>query len=294
MAVSCAVLWGFLAIIMKVVAEQVDPLTIVWFRFTFAFGVLAVVFAVRRPERLRILLRPPLLGLLAALALTANYVGFLKGLSMTTPSFAQVLIQTAPLMLALVGVFFFKEKLSRFQAGGALLAVAGFALFYYDQYEVEVVDRATLRSGIMVLSGAALAWTLYASLQKWIVARGTSPQGLNLLLYCVPAVLMVPFAKFDVLAGMSLGLWGLMVFLGANTLLAYGALGEALARLPAFQVSLILTCNPLITLALLAVLHQFDWEWVPADQVTVLGYGAALVVVLGIAAVLKRPTRASV
>ncbi|MFT7486768.1 MAG: drug/metabolite transporter (DMT)-like permease [Candidatus Paceibacteria bacterium] len=293
MATSCAVLWGFLAIAMKIAVAEVDAFTIVWFRFAFAFGSLALVMGIRRPESLAILVRPPLLAWVAALALTGNYVGFLTGLSMTSPSFSQVLIQIAPLMLAMVGVAYFGERLSRFQLGGALLALGGFVLFYYDQYKVGVVEHETMARGVQILAAAAVAWTLYAALQKVIVARGTSPQRLNLVLYCVPALLLLPLAKFGALASLTPGMWALMLFLGANTLLAYGALGEALSRLPAFQVSLILTCNPLITLAAIACGRWLGLEWVPEDEVSVVGYGAALLVVLGIAGVLKRPATRS-
>jgi drug/metabolite transporter (DMT)-like permease len=289
MASSCALLWGFLAIVMKVVAEDVDPITIVWFRFAFAFSSLVLIIGWRDRRSLRILGSPPLLGWVAAVALTANYIGYVSGLALTTPSFAQVLIQTAPLMFAMIGVVFFKERLSVLQMRGVLLALAGFAIFYFDQYQAEVVPRETMERGILILTGAAVAWATYAAIQKVLVGRGHAPQQLNLLLYVFPAVVMIPWVNFETLAGLSPQLWALMVFLGANTLLAYGALGEALKRLPAYQVSLILTCNPLITLGTLAALAALEVSWIPADSVGWKGYGAALLVVLGVGVVLRRP-----
>ncbi len=288
MAVSCAVLWGFLAIVMKVVSKDVDSMTIVWFRFCFAFVVLAMIVGIRRPASLKILRAPPRLALLGALALTGNYIGFMSGLELTTPSFAQVLIQSAPLMLAISGVVFFRERMAPHQFLGVLIAIGGFVLFYMDQYQAAVVPRSTLERGILILSGAALSWTLYAIFQKLQVSRGSRPQELNLVYYLLPTLLLWPWVNFETLAGLTPGMWCLMVLLGANTILAYGALGEALSRLPAYQVSLILTCNPLITLAALACLAPFELAWVPADSVSWVGYLAALLVVLGIAVVLKR------
>ncbi len=142
--------------------------------------------------------------------------------------------------------------------------------------------------GNLMLLGAAIAWATYAVLQKLLVLRGRAPQDLNLLLYALPALVLVPWVDFELLFAMSPGLWLLMLFLALNTLLAYGALGEALARLPAYQVSLIITLNPLITLATMAGLRAARVSWVPADQVSWIGYGAALLVVLGIAQVLRR------
>jgi drug/metabolite transporter (DMT)-like permease len=79
-----------------------------------------------------------------------------------------------------------------------------------------------------------------------------------------------------------------MCFLGANTLIAYGALGEAFKRLPAYQVSLIITLNPLITLVAMAALRPFAPSWLPKDRVGTLGYGAALLVVGGVIQVLRK------
>jgi drug/metabolite transporter (DMT)-like permease len=291
MAGFTAFLWGFLAIAMKVATADVPVMTIVWFRFTFAFALLMLFVGSRDARRLRILKRPPALGLLAAIALTTNYLGYLAGLESTTPSNAQILVQTAPLMLAIVGVVLFRERLTRRQLAGVVVAVVGFALFSLDQRSAGVVDAESLARGNWLIFGAALAWVVYAALQKHLSTKGWAPQDLNLLLYLLPAVTLWPFADFALLGDLSAGMWVLMLFLGANTLFAYGALGEALKRLPAYQVSVIITLNPLITLATLAVLRQLDYAWVPEDVVGLMGYSAALLVVIGILIVLRKPAR---
>jgi len=291
MASATAFLWGFLAIVMKVVSEEVDSVTIVWFRFTFAFGVLAAAIGWRDRRRLVVLRRPPVLAVLAALCLCANYVGYMQGLALTTPSFAQILIQLAPLLLAVAGVAFFKERLNRAQVAGVLLTVVGFVLFYWDKFDSGVVEAGALQLGLGLLVGASVTWAGYAALQKLLVQRGHAPQDLNLVLYSLPILLLGAWADFGLLAELDLLTWALLVFLGLNTLLAYGALGEALKRLPAYQVSLIITCNPLITLGVMELLLALEMAWVPADAVSWLGYLAALFVVAGIAQVLGRASR---
>ncbi len=64
-AVTTASLWGALAIVLKISLNYFDPYTVVWWRFTMAFSVLAVWFLFRRPGHLRILKKPPLKLLLA-------------------------------------------------------------------------------------------------------------------------------------------------------------------------------------------------------------------------------------
>jgi drug/metabolite transporter (DMT)-like permease len=288
MAGLTALLWGFLPIAMKVATVDIPVLSIVWFRFSFAGLLLALFVGVRDSERLRILRRPPFLGLCAAAALMLNYVGFLTGLESTTPSNAQILIQTAPLLLAVLGVVVFRERLSLAQVAGVVLAAAGFLVFSIDQSSAGVVDAASLSRGNTWIAVAAVAWAVYAALQKHLSSRGWAPQDLNLLLYLLPALTLWPLVDFRLLGSLSLGAWLLMAFLGANTLFAYGALGEALKRLPAYQVGVIITLNPLITLALMAVLRRFEPEWLPVDRVGPQGYGGALLAIVGILVVLRR------
>ncbi len=288
MAGITALLWGFLALAMKVATGYVPVFTIVWFRFAFAFVLLFLGIASKDVKRIRILGKPPLLGFIAALALTGNYLGYLSGLHHTTPSNAQILIQVAPLMLAMVGIFVFKERLIGPQWFGVLIAVSGFALFAFDQHQAAVVPRSEWLLGNGLLFLGAISWVWYAANTKVLTGRGWAPQDLNLLIYSVPAVILIPWVDFSVLAGLSWKLWILMGFLGANTLVAYGCLGEAFKRLPAYQVSLIVTLNPLITLAVMAILGLWTLDWLPPDRVGPLGYGAAFLVVGGVIQVLRK------
>ncbi len=182
MAGITALLWGFLPIAMKIAADDVPVLTIVWFRFALAFVLLALLVGRKRRSRLSILARPPLLGLIAGVGLTLNYLGFLGGLEQTTPSNAQILIQIAPLMLAVVGVIAFKERLNHKQMVGVLIALTGFVLFSYDQHQAATVPPENLTLGNLLLFGGAVAWVVYAALQKQLTKRGFAPQDLNLLI----------------------------------------------------------------------------------------------------------------
>lgn len=259
-----------------------------WFRFTAAFAILALLVGRRDRRRLVVLRRPPPLALAAAVLLLANYLCFLWALDHTTPSNAQVLIQLAPLLLAGCGVLVFGETMNRAQLLAVGVAVVGFGLFYRDQLSQLVGDSERYVTGNAILLVAAVSWALYAVLQKVLTRRGHAPQDLNLVLYALPAVALLPFADFSVLAGLSAGWWALLVFLALNTLVAYGALGEALKRLPAHEVSLVITCNPLMTLAAMATLGALDVAWIAPDRVGPLGWVAAGLVIGGVARALSK------
>ena len=125
-ALTTALFWGFLAIALKVAVRAVEPFTIVWIRFTFAFAFLFIVFMITDRKQLRILIRPPFKLVIAAVALGINYIGFMLGIKYTSPSNAQVIIQVGQILLAIAGFVLFKEKLRKRQLVGFAIVVIGF------------------------------------------------------------------------------------------------------------------------------------------------------------------------
>ena len=113
-AAITAFFWGLLAIALKMAVSVVDPVTIVWFRFFIAFIYIFAWQLYVSPDSLKILIKPPLLLVLAAIALSWNYLGFMLGVQYTTPNNAQLFIQAGPMLLALSGFLFFKEKFTEF------------------------------------------------------------------------------------------------------------------------------------------------------------------------------------
>jgi len=126
-AAITAFFWGLLAIALKVAVQKVDSLTIVWLRFFIAFIGVLIWQLWSRPASLKILIKPPLILVMAAIALSWNYLGFMLGIYYTTPNNAQLFIQTGPMLLALSGFLLFKERFSRLQMAGFIVALLGFA-----------------------------------------------------------------------------------------------------------------------------------------------------------------------
>jgi len=124
-----AALWGILAIVLKYALQRFSGNTIIWFRFTFSFVFLSGYYIIHRPRFFEILIKPPILGIIAGLAMAGNYLGFTSGVALTSPSNAQILIQISPLLVAIVGVVYFKEHLTLLQKSGFGIAAAGFVFF---------------------------------------------------------------------------------------------------------------------------------------------------------------------
>lgn len=279
-----AFLWGFLAIGLKVATAKVEPTTIVWFRFAVAFFSLLVFHLFRSPSEIKILIKPPWLLVVAALGLSWNYMGFMLGIHYTTPSNAQVVIQTGPITLAMVGIIVFREKVRYQQVLGFLLAIAGLATFYHHQIKLMIGAEDQYNMGFLFTVSGALAWTIYASVQKKLVVR-FSTATLNLFLFGLPAIIYLPFINLEPLAGLHWGWWVLLVFLGLNTLIAYGSLSMALKFMEASKVSIIIILNPIITFIVMGALTYAEVSWITAEKFSVLSLVGAAIVLTGAVAI---------
>lgn len=279
-AIITALLWGVLAIFLKVSLDGLSPADISWFRFALAFIILALYYYFQKRYYLRILRRPPLILVIATLCLAINYYGFVEGVNLTTPSIAQIFIQLGPVLLAVAGFVFFREKVTWRQISGLLLVIAGLLVFYHEQLELIVTGKAIWRTGVVWILIAAVTWAAYSILLKVLVLR-YPPMQLNLVIFGLPALLYLPFVDFSHFAGLGYTAWGILVFLGLNTLFAYGLLSMAIHYIEANKVSVILILNPILTFALMAIISGSRASWIKHEHYTALTIIGAVIVLTG-------------
>lgn len=272
-----AILWGFLAIALKVSLNDLNPVTVVWFRFTVAFLLLAVILLIADRSFIKLAKRPPWPIFFAALFLGLNYLGFISGINKTTPSNAQVFIQIGPVTLAFAGIVIFKEKLTWKHLAGIALLVLGFGLFFSEQLTEVDVNKSDYVRGVVYLLLGGISWAGFSIIQKTLVSKW-NPNHLNLIIYGLCSLFYLPFAEFNKVSGFELNDWLLLIFLGVNTLLAYGSLALALKYAEANKISVILTLNPIITFIMMEVFAQAAVSWIAPEKFTVLSViGAAIV-----------------
>jgi len=282
LASTTMVLWGMLPLVLEGALASLDALTITWFRFSFA-SLALVAWLGRRRElpRLRVLSSQALVLLgVATLFLAANYLTYLLGLERTNAPSAQVLIQAAPLLLALGGIFVFREQFARVQWIGLGVLAVGMGAFFADQLSslVEGLDRYL--SGALFIGVASVTWAVYGLAQKQLLLWLPS-QAIMLCIYVGSAVLFAPGASPSVL--LELGGWGWLWLLLAslNTLVAYGTFAAALEHWEASRVSAILALTPLGTLAFTLAVAALWPGLVDARGASPGAFLAAAVVVAG-------------
>ena len=287
-------MWGVEPIALTITLQAVDIYTLGWFRFLVCFLLLGIFLAVRQQLPTLQKLRAASVNLfaIAIIFLAINYVLFLKGLSLTTPSTGEVLIQLAPIFMGLGALVIFKERYTYRQWLGLGILTLGFTLFFHEK--VRTLATATneylIGSALIVLS--AVAWAIYSLAQKQLLQKLSSIQ-IMLILYGSCAVIIGFFANPQSLLTLSPFYWGMLAFCTLNTLLAYGAFAEALEHWEASKISAILPLSPLITFSVMGLLSFLGNTWIKPEHITVLGFlGAGLVVSGSIAIALGEKTEA--
>lgn len=279
-------LWGILPVALAVTLQALDVYTVTWFRFVVAFVTLGIYLATKGelpPIKKFRKIPLKLLGI-AIIYLAINYLLFLQGLAYTSPSHAEVLIQLAPVLMGLGGVFIFKERYTLRQWMGLGILTLGFSLFFNEQLRAFITAPTKYLWGSVFLVIGAVAWAVYAMAQKQLLQILPS-SNIMLLIYGSCAVLFSPAAKPDQLLAMSPLHWGMLIFCALNTVFAYGAFAESLSHWEASKVSAVLALAPLVTLV-----AMWGEEWllpglVEPESLTILAVFGAVLVVSGSVAI---------
>lgn len=290
LALTTAVLWGMLPIALKVVLTELSANTITWVRFLVAaiFVVLVLWKQQNLPKLGKLKGKARTLMLIAVAGLLSNYILYLMGLNLLTAETAQVVIQLAPFLMMLGGIFIFRERLLLWQKIGAATLVAGLLLFFNDRLLLLVTQLGQDSFGILLVIIAAFTWAGYALAQKQLLMHFNSQQ-IMAFIYVAGALCFLPVIDITPVFELSLLHWALLLFCCLNTIVAYGAFAEALEHWEASKVSAVLAITPLLTI-LFANLAAWLWPGAPEPEaLNLLAVLGAVLVVFGSAVTALAP-----
>ena len=279
-----AIMWGLLPLGLKVVLDSMDPVTISWYRFSLSAVIALLWYGYKSGPALRALLfsHHRVLSLAAVLGLIGNYLLYMWGLDNITPGAAQILIQLAPLMLLIGSVVIFKERFSGLQWLGVVGLCTGMILFFHLRLSSTVFTGETYLTGIALIIGAAVFWSIYGLAQKQLLREHHTKD--ILLLICLTGTLVLwPLAEPQQIGHLNGTELALLVFCGVNTIIAYGAFGLAMSYWEASRVSAVITIAPLLTLLFTFLVNRWQPAAVSAEPLDWLSYFGALLVVSGAA-----------
>lgn len=272
----CVLLWGFTAILGKLIS--LDALPLVWWRMLIVVGVLALL-----PKVWRDIARLPARLLWAYLAVGAlvalHWLTFYAAIKLANASVAATCIALAPVFLAIIEPLMHRRRPNGRDLLVGLAVVPGVAL-------VVGGIPGSMLSGLMVGVLSALLVAAFSSLNKLLVTHADAltvtalELGSGTLLLTGVAGWMIASGDADALAWLA---WpsnrdaGLLLVLAlACTLLPFTLSLVALRHLSAFSAQLAVNLEPIYAILLAALLFGEQRDLQPGF------YAGALIVVAAV------------
>jgi len=285
LSITTAVFWGILPILLVGLFPVMDPLTITFYRFFIASVLLFIWLAYRNNlEQLEVIKNRALVSriLIAALMLSLNYGGYIVALEMMSPAGAQVLIQIAPILLMLSGIFIFHETFTTLQWSGFATFLFGLVIFFWDKI-LELRSGADQYGlGMLIMFFAAVFWAIYASIQKQLLTVLSSVQ-LIFLINSLGAVFFFFVSEPSLILKLNTIEILLLIACGVNTLVAYGSFSEALEHWEASKISALFTIVPILTIVFVELANLIPGVHIQSEPISSSLVIGALLVVIGAA-----------
>ncbi len=273
LALGTAIMWGTLPVAMHQVAPTIGPATSTFFRFFISALLLTPYLLITRQVNNQHKLKSPkllIMTLIAGLLLTGNYGFYVLGLERTSAEATQVMIQLAPMLLLLAGLWLFKENFTLIQWLGFISFILGLLLFFERQIGQLLIEFGDYGLGLLFIILSASFWTGYAIIQKYLLNDFRSSETM-LILYWIGSLVFLPLSDFATLGQLNALQWAALLFCGINTLIAYGCFAEAMAHLEASRVSAIIAIAPLFTIAIAQLIPLSGMPIEPLTGLTILG-----------------------
>ena len=263
-ATFAVAVWGASFIATKVALRELAPILLIWLRFGIGVAILAAAVVARKEFALVSLRELGYFSLLGFLGITFHQGLQANGLVTAQATTTAWIVATTPIFIGLLGWLVLKESLGWSRVGGIAVATVGVLLV------VSHGDLGSLMRGQFGTHGDIL---VLISAPNWAVFSVLSRRGLRqypatrMMLYVMTTgwlfVSLLTFldsgsaTSLNDLPGLSLSVWLSVAFLGVLCSgVAYIYWYDALKHLPASRVGALLYLEPLVAVAVAAVVLQ--------------------------------------
>ncbi|PJE67484.1 hypothetical protein COU95_02165 [Candidatus Shapirobacteria bacterium CG10_big_fil_rev_8_21_14_0_10_40_9] len=248
-----SIIWGIAGPVIKHTLQFIPPFTFLFWRFLLAsliFLPFFIWFARKEKETLKTLLPIVPIGFLGIpFCLSFVFLGFER----TSALDGTILSALAPIFIVLAGVFFLKEKVTRIEAAGLAIAIAGSVVIVSQPLlEGGAFAQRNLTGNLLIII-SDLIWTVYVILSK-VEFKKHSPFIITAVSFFTGLVAIFPLALFE--KGPQIfnfqfsifnlnALWGVLYMVIFSSVLAYFAFESGLRLIEASETTLFAYLQPI-------------------------------------------------
>jgi drug/metabolite transporter (DMT)-like permease len=231
----------------EVMPQYVKPFGFIFLRVSGATLLFWTVGLFVRKERIDLSDYPRLL-LGAVFGIALNQLSFFKGLSMTTPISASVIMVSSPILVLSLSAVILRERVTKRKISGILIGMIGAVVLIAFGKEMGSSSNATL--GNLLVFVNATSYSLYLILIKSLT-RKYQPITLAKWLYLLGLFMVIPFGiqEFNLIAWQTLPqgiLWRIGFIVVFTSFLTYLLNLFAIRKLLPTTLSIFIYLQPVI------------------------------------------------
>lgn len=275
------ILWGASFIATKIALKELQPLVIILIRQLLGISLL-VFIALKQKRSFKVSLKDQL-GILILALIASIHLGIqVTGLQFTTATNTGWIIGITPVFMGILGLIFFKERISLIQSIGIIISFVGLLLLV-SKGNLMTIDFISNKGDFLVL-GSAFTWSIYSLVGKKVTIN-YSPLMTILFLFVTMSILIAPFTindtNINAVLNLSLESWLAIFFLGFFCSgIAYVLWAQAMNEMKASQVGAFLYIEPFVTV--------FAAWFILNEQITLLTILSGLIIIGGVVLVNRK------
>jgi len=181
----------------KVALQDFPPSIIVFLRF-FLAAIILLPFVLR--EKITIIPGTFKNLAFAGTALTLNLLLFVSGLQYTSIIMSQLMFIPSALLVGLIGFLFLKEKISKNQIIGLILAILGMSILLYGSIKSQDILSLGKPIGNILVGIGVLFWSFYLVFSRKL-SKVYSPIAIAFSNFLFAAIISLPFALWEFKSG---------------------------------------------------------------------------------------------
>lgn len=278
---TAVIIWGASFIATKFLLNELEPLVIVLIRQILAVLLLSAI-ALKQKKNFAINLHDHtyifILAIIAAIHLWIQ----LTGLKYTTASNTGWIIGITPVFMTILGLIFFKEKISLIQWFGIAVSFLGLILLI-SKGNLSSIDFMSSKGDFLILA-SAFTWSVYSLVNKKI-SINYSPLMTILYLFLMMSIILLPFTisqeNLNAILHLPIISWWALIFLGFFCSgLAYVLWAQAISEMQSSKVGAFLYIEPFVTVFT-------AWIFLK-EEITFLTMFSGIIIVIGVILVNRR------